>query len=286
MKIFSFTRSLGAAFTIIQPDFGTSPTASGSNDTLTITSTNGTMDRIEGNASTDTLELSAGVGSRYRTHIRDDLNNVTPGMMNWVSSATGGAIQATTSFTQTNGRMGVARFTATANTCNCQHYVFNPFRLGMGEVIWKGWFKIDQAGTVSDPHTTYFGIQSATTIGASSQMVAIKHLYSENSGNFTVICQTASSNVSTVNTNVTMTAGKWYFGEIIVNAGRTEITAYINGTLVATFTDTAYMPATNVDMYFMMAITKSAHSGNTISYLDYAELYVNYTAGQRPEIGA
>jgi len=51
------TGSGGIAFTIFQPDFGTAPTADSSNDTITFTSTDSTID-ITGSASTDTLDFT------------------------------------------------------------------------------------------------------------------------------------------------------------------------------------------------------------------------------------
>lgn len=48
-----------SAFTIIQPDNGTSPTASGTADTLTLTSSDGSI-TITGIAATDTIDFAVG----------------------------------------------------------------------------------------------------------------------------------------------------------------------------------------------------------------------------------
>lgn len=52
----------GKAFTVIQPDLGTAPIATGPNDTLTLTSSDGSV-TITGNSSTDTIDLNVNAGS-------------------------------------------------------------------------------------------------------------------------------------------------------------------------------------------------------------------------------
>lgn len=56
------------AFTIVQPDLGTSPTADNSNDTLTLTSSNSTI-TVTGDATTDSINLQAREASNSQSGI-------------------------------------------------------------------------------------------------------------------------------------------------------------------------------------------------------------------------
>lgn len=236
----------GNAFTIIQPDVGTAPTAGSPTSTLTVTSGDGSV-TVTGNSTTNTLDLRAasgggpfnpGLTSQVITQFEDfdafiftnSSNTYTFGPLHLIFAGTGTTTKDAPTLAENGSHLGIVAQTVTA-TQSIGYYggIANAFTPGAATITYGAGF---QCATNLASGSTNSWV-SLWGLGDSFPTLTNGVYFSWNflSPCFLANCLKAGTPTQ-INTGITFSLATWYNFKIVL--GPTMASFYVNGVLGCT----------------------------------------------------
>lgn len=262
----------GSAFTTIQPDAGTAPVATTAADTLTLTSSDGSV-TITGDSSTDTIDFAAAVGIENPADVswkyrREDFNlqsgNNYYGTLNFLGGTIGG------SFIQHALVTGEERLSGVLDVNGGTNYALmgqgtSSNRFGDGDHRVGAYGKHLNTPDATDDFIWWVGFNlSFNSLGTYNAIILIDRTVSTT--NYIARTRRASTDTD-IDTGVAIDTN-WHTFEVIVNDDLTSITFYIDATLVGT--STTNLPNASMAVQFMQKFVAGAARHFYIDYIYHA----------------
>jgi hypothetical protein len=278
------------AFTIIQPDTGTSPTATTASDTLIVTNTDGNIS-ISGNSGTKTLTVNMSstaalndpsvVLERMWDFIGyDQINSSILDGWGSVSSGSGASVNVAGGTALDTSHPGIARLrSGTTTTGAAIGFQGATFAYGQGVYTYEA---LVQLSALSDGTDTYVAlIGHGNDFSSTADLTNgcyFRYTDSSSSGNWEFVSANGGTR-TTRDTGVAAVAGSWVKLKYIVNAAGNSAQAYINGVAAGAAVTTNIATASNRLHGPHIQMRKSAGTTSRDLVIDYIKIrYVFTTA--------
>lgn len=216
--------------------------------------------------------------SRGWSYGNDFLAIPTDGTMS--AQTSGGTVTTTTLLTNAYERPGQVKLDTGAVATNRAAIAsanYSQIAVGGGEITYEASLQVSALSTVTDRYQLLVGLYDTAT--AVNQVNGAYFLYDEGgvstSSTAAAYWQTATVGASTrtFNTSLTQTtvaATTWVTLKVVVNAARTAVTFYINGTSVAVHT--ANIPASTAGLGFGVYLQKSIGATARFATVDFVRI--------------
>lgn len=255
------------SFTTIQTPAGTSPVATTSTSTLTLTSSDNSM-IITGNSGTDTVDIIRSGPSGVMEWMDDMDAGGAEGTLNWGNSSSGGKCQLTPSIDV--GHIGLTLITTDAGGGASSgifykdvNYIFGGGQLDLEFLMYS-----DAAASVGSNYKLFLGFQDSFSGGAVSNGAWFTYTYGTNSQQW-VVNTAAGGTQTNVNTSTAFSTTSWNKYRISVNPAGTLVTFYINNISVGT--SSTHIPITPLTNKFglVFGVITTAGTPGANHYIDY-----------------
>lgn len=261
-----------SSFKTISTPSGSSPVATSPTDTLTLTSSDGSLS-ITGNSGTDTINITntGVIDSTMMVVWNDDFDASSPG-----GTTNFGTANTSISAPLDTGSIGVTKISTTTGTTSVG-YIYKDVHYSFGGASYSLEFRC-QLNVLSNGTDTYIlrlGFDDRLDLTAVSNGIWFEYTDGVNSGKYTI--NAANGGVkTTTNTNITAVNGSWVKFKIVVAADGSSANFYIDGVLVGNIsTNMPTGAAQKTALIFLIA--KSAGTTARFFYMDYCNLHAVFT---------